>query len=83
MGIEMKKVKKWSSSPRKCKIIVKADPGAPQKVYPSVAAAGRAIGISPHHAFAMLSGRTGKRSPFRIEYADGKRSKQKVKTVWA
>lgn len=51
-----------------CAVIVKAEPGI-EKVYPSISAAGRSIGVSRPHASAMVAGRTGKRSPFRLELA--------------
>lgn len=70
---------KWTSRPRAVRISVKrnqAGPGSgPAGVYPSVAAAGRAVGMSPHSVQAYLSGRAGKRSAYVFEYADGRPSR--------
>ncbi len=39
--------------------------------YPSVAAVARALGMKQEQVHGMLSGRCGKRSRFKVEYAEG------------
>lgn len=62
--------KQWSSVPRPVVVIEKANPQNRTEVA-SVAAAARHLGIEAQHASGMLSGRTGKRSEWKLEYVDG------------
>lgn len=60
-------MKKISSKPRRVRVTFKHDPDNPIE-FVSVSEASRLVGVGRTHLQGMLSGRTGKRSIFTVEY---------------
>jgi hypothetical protein len=59
--------RKWSSRPRK--VLVTHKLTGVSQTFDSVSECARGIGKGREHVHAMLSGRSGKRSTLKIEYA--------------